>query len=132
MIWKTLLGLALIYAHASFGCDTFALKDVQAVDGDTIVGTIELIDDVFARKKIRVNGVDSAELKSQDPTKKALAIKAKEFTAAFVSGKCTFTRSKTHEKYGRFLGDVDCDGKSLKEELLKNGLAKPYSGGKRT
>ena len=78
---------------------------------------------------VRLNGIDA-------PERKDLAgwTKAKAFVEQLLPpGTEVLLVSEKLEKYGRTLGRILLrDGRDVSAEVLKAGLAKPYSGGSRT
>jgi micrococcal nuclease len=88
---------------------------VGVADGDTIT--------VLKGKgaiKIRLFGIDCPE-KGQ-----AFGTKAKQFTSGMVFRRIVQIRPVDQDRYGRTVAWVDVDGKSLCEELVRNGLAWHY------
>ncbi|MDD6153405.1 MAG: thermonuclease family protein [Elusimicrobia bacterium] len=87
-------------------------------------------DELFCKAvSVRVRGVDTPELKSQDPETKAKAKAAQKFTRDFLTGKKITLKQCTRDKYFRLLCDVYADGKNLSSALLEENLAVPYHGG---
>ena len=91
-------------------------KVVGVSDGDTISVMHNGKDE-----KIRIYGVDCPE-KHQD-----FGQKAKKFTSSMVYGKMVEVEPVTTDRYGRTVGLVSVNGKSLNEELIKNGFAWVYT-----
>lgn len=130
--------LLSLYSHAgeekTYG-DKRLSSVVRVYDGDTFYGTIRtwpgIIGDTIG---IRINGVDTPEMRGVPDSIKALAVKARELTESMVmSGKWVTLKNIRRDKYFRILADVwvggKVTGKSVAEELIKAGLAKPYDGG---
>jgi endonuclease YncB( thermonuclease family) len=69
---------------------------------------------------IRLYGVDTPEIGQ------AFGKRAKQFTSDAVYGKTVNVEAKDKDAYGRTIGMVTVDGKSLNESLIKNGLAWVY------
>lgn len=90
---------------------------VRVKDGDTIV----ILDDKEQMHTIRIAYVDCPE-KGQ-PFSKA----AKDFVSAEIFGKSVFVQYIDTDRYGRTIGNVLYDSKTLSEELLVSGLAWHYS-----
>lgn len=100
---------------------TFDAKVESVVDGDTI--------------KIHINGqvesvrfllVDTPETSHPRLGKQPFGEEAKEFTRKMVEGKTVQLEKDVsdRDKYNRLLYYVYVDGKSVQEELLRNGLAR--------
>ena len=120
----------------------------RVIDGDTVDVFIDLGFDIIKAERIRLLGIDTPELRSQDTVEKQAAQEAKDyvqgwFAAIERSGKDVYVRTSKSDKYGRYLGiifyvdDVEDNqaqfGKEviLNQDLLDRGLAKEYYGGKR-
>lgn len=107
-------------------------KIINVVDGDTCDIEIDLGFYVFARERMRLNGIDTPELNSPDDAKRNLAKEAKIWLSNYLNLSVTL-KSFKKDKYGRFLVDIFVEGvdKSLNEQLIDAGLAVAYSGGAR-
>jgi len=107
---------------------------VRTIDGDTMLLDVDLGFFTTVRSKIRLAGIDTPAV-TTTAGKNATTFVEKELKDAYL---VIETRKK--EKYGRYLAyvyyykgsktfeDIIRHGKCLNEELLKNGLAKKYSG----
>ena len=91
-------------------------KVVGISDGDTITVMHD-----GRGEKIRIYGVDCPE-KHQD-----FGQKAKKFTSTMVYGKAVEVEPIDTDRYGRTVGMVSVNGKSLNEELIRNGFAWVYT-----
>ncbi|CAO2161194.1 unnamed protein product [Urochloa humidicola] len=77
---------------------------------------------VLAKKyQIRLRGIDAPE--SLMPYGK----EAKEELARLLQGKTLKISVYDSDRYGRLVGDVDCNGVSVQEHMLKTGLAWHYT-----
>ncbi len=90
----------------------FEGKVVGVTDGDTI----KVLHN-GNEEKIRLNGIDCPE------SGQAFGHTAKLFVSDMVFGKIVTVTDHGQEKYGRTIGDVTIDGKSLNKELITAGLA---------
>lgn len=115
----------------SFSAD-FGSKQATAIknhDGDTITVSIPDWPSVIGDKiEVRVLGVDTPEILGKCADEKLKAGIAKEFTANFIKDKQVLLKNIQRDKYFRILADVYVGESSLSNELLKNGLARPYFG----
>ena len=85
-------------------------------DGDTL------------RATFRLENIDTPEIKGACDAEKKLALRAKDFTKAWLAkGKVTIQQTGI-DKYGRVLARVDRNGEDLGEALIKAGLARPWKG----
>jgi endonuclease YncB( thermonuclease family) len=122
---------------------------VDIYDGDTITVVVYLYDE-FTKLKIRLQGIDTPELRSKDASTLEQAIKAKKALIFFLTGENTelktrdvlegrtvvcFLKCFDFDKYGRVLADVyrcnDDASISASDHLLDCKLAVRYGGGKK-
>lgn len=117
-------------AAESYG-SVIVTKVTSIYDGDTFRVNIEGYPDIIGKRiPIRVNGVDTPELRSKCKKEKDLARLAKQFTVQTLrSAKVIELKNMQRGKYFRIVADVYTDGKSLSKELIDNNLAVPYFGG---
>ncbi len=112
-----------------------AVAEVTSIyDGDTFRADIAGYPDIIGERiGIRINGIDTPEMRGKCDLEKALARRAKEVTVSILrSAKRVELRHMKRGKYFRIVADVFADGKSVAEALLEQGLAVPYDGGKKT
>jgi len=100
-------------------------------DGDNFRANIKGYPDLLGyRISIRVNGVDTPEIRGKCEQEKILARKAKQFTVnALRNAKKIELFNMKRGKYFRIVADVYVDGISLADGLISNKLAVPYEGG---
>lgn len=100
-------------------------------DGDTFRANIKGWPPVVGyRIPIRVNGIDTPEMRGKCETEKVLARKAKQVTVQTLrSAKTIELKNIQRGKYFRLVADVYADGQSLADELIRKKLAVPYGGG---
>ena len=100
-------------------------------DGDTITVDIDLGFSMSLRKlKVRLSGIDTAEITSKDPVLKEKAVKARDWLRIQILDKDVYLESSGLDKYGRWLGKIHTQGGvCCNEELVKMGLALAYDGG---
>lgn len=104
---------------------------VKIVDGDTVDVNIDLgFNIVLQNKRIRLNGVDTPESRTSDKVEKKFGLFVKEKLIEFISSAKEHKLEVIEEsdKYGRVLGDIHCDGKSVCSFLLENKYAVEYHG----
>lgn len=114
---------------------------LEIKDGDTIKVRMSLGDDVYKIRKLRFDGLDAPELKTQ-AGKVALAWVLTKLSVGDVI--IIKTKKDKSEKFGRLLCEVhykdknsdenlekSSEYKNLNTELLESGHAVPYFGGKR-
>jgi len=112
--------------------DSIEVSEVTSIyDGDTFRVNIEGYPRIIGyRVPIRVNGIDTPEMRAKCQQEKELARKAKQLTASMLHGaKKIVLKNVQRGKYFRIVADVYIDGDSLGEELIKRGFAVSYDGG---
>lgn len=127
-----LLSFPSLAEEKNYG-DVIVSKVEGVHDGDTITVTVNKWPAVSGEKiPVRIDGVDTPEINGDCPVEKELAQKAKQFTITFLqTDKRIYLRKMKRDKYFRILADVTVGTKSLSQELIASGLAKPYAGGKK-
>ena len=110
---------AIIISLLIFSTSAIALEGrvVGVSDGDTIT----VLDENKVQHKIRLYGIDCPE-KNQD-----FGQKAKQFASDMVFGKTVQVEVATTDRYGRTVGIVGIDSKTLNEELIRSGYAWVYT-----
>jgi len=108
-------------------------KVISVYDGDTFRADINSLSPIAGKNiPIRVNGVDTPEIRGKCPYEKKLAYKAKDFVMNKLHKAKKIELSNIQRgKYFRIVADVFVDGISLEQELLANGLAYKYNGKKK-
>ena len=106
-------------------------KVIKVYDGDTITIASKLLntDNPIYRFSVRLNGIDSAEIKGKTANEKRLAFEARDRLHELIYGKMIHLKNISTEKYGRILADVYLDDLHVNQWMLDNGLAVPYDGG---
>tara|TARA_R100001443_G_scaffold102479_1_gene110663 strand:+ start:912 stop:1283 length:372 start_codon:yes stop_codon:yes gene_type:complete len=120
---------------------TYKAKLLRVVDGDTCDAQIDLGFDVSIKKRIRFAGINAPESRTRDLKEKARGLAAKDRVKAILAENPSFTLESTEiGKYGRVLGKIHIDVLDgvegltqicLNEQLIKEGHAVEYWGGKR-
>ena len=132
-ILLTLL-LTLITTNLSAKTNNYGNATVAEVtsiyDGDTfranIIGFPTIVGEHMS---IRINGIDTPELRGKCPQEKAQAKLAKQFTVRHLrSAKRITLKNIKRGKYFRLIADVYVDGVNLAEQLIKNNHAVEYQG----
>lgn len=105
---------------------------VSIHDGDTI--TVDIINwppIIGHHIPIRIKGIDTPEMNDKSERVRALAVSSKEFLQSKISNSTLQINNIERDKYFRISADVYADGINVGHLLLKEGLAKPYDGGKK-
>ena len=108
-------------------------KVIKVYDGDTITiasvlpNTIEPI----YRFSIRLNGIDTPEIRGKTLEEKELAIQVRDALTEKIYGKMVELRNVDNEKYGRILAEVYLENENINQWLVDENMAVPYDGGKK-
>ena len=121
-----------VQAAPQYGTVTVS-KVISVYDGDTFRVNIASLPPIVGKNiAIRVNGVDTPEIRGKCEYEKNLALKARDFVRGKLSNAKEIKLTNLQRgKYFRVVANVVVDGISLEQELLDNKLAYRYSGGKK-
>lgn len=118
----------------------FTLKDqskyckvIDVYDGDTVT-IIFRFENEFYKKKMRLNGIDTPEIRTKDIKEKRIAKEAKNYLSELINNKIVWIKFDDWDKYGRLLGTIYLDNtekENVNEKLIKSGYAYKYTGGKK-
>lgn len=127
-----LLFASSVYAK-SFGDYEGAIY-LRNYDGDTITLNLPGLHPIIGEKiAIRVNGIDTPEIRGKCAKEKYGAKQAKQMVADILKEAETITlRNMKRGKYFRIAADIIIDGESLGDILVEAGVAVHYNGGKKT
>ena len=107
-------------------------KVTKIVDGDTIDVMLDLGFDIKYKSRVRLFGIDTTESRTRDKVEKKYGLLSKKFLQEQIkkSKKVTIKTYKGDEtgKFGRILGDVFIDGKSVNTLMCQKGHAVEYYG----
>lgn len=104
---------------------------IKVYDGDTITIAAKLPYDEspLYRFPVRLNGIDSPEIKGKTDEEKQAAKTARDALANLILNKYVRLENIGSEKYGRILADVYLVDLHLNDWMLKNNYAVKYDGG---
>ena len=104
---------------------------IKVYDGDTITIAAYLPYDNSPLYKfsVRLNGIDTPEIKGCDADEKAMAIKARDALSAKILNKVVDLENVSLEKYGRLLATIKYNDEDLNAWLIKERYALAYDGG---
>ena len=107
---------------------------VRNYDGDTITFNLPGLHPIIGEKiSIRVNGIDTPEIKGKCEKEKYDAQQAKEMIADILKdAEQIDLKNIERGKYFRIVADVIVDGETLADELIEAGMAVRYDGGAKT
>ena len=120
------------YAAKQYGSVTVS-KVISVYDGDTFRVNIDSLPPLIGKNiPVRLEGVDTPEINGKCQYEKDLALEARDFVRSKLSNAVEILLNDLQRgKYFRIVAKVYIDGVSLEEELLQNGLAYQYNGGKK-
>jgi endonuclease YncB( thermonuclease family) len=104
---------------------------IKVYDGDTITIATKLPYDEspLYKLQVRLNSIDTPELKGSNDDEKQAAKFAQDFVSKMVLNKYVRLENIRSEKYGRVLADVFVGEINLNELLIKERYAVTYNGG---
>ena len=111
----------------------YKIKEVtKIIDGDTIDVIIDLGFDILHSARIRLYGIDTPESRTRDKVEKKYGLLSKKFLQEQLK-KAKKVVIKTYKgdetgKFGRILGDVFINGKSVNSLMCSKGHAVEYYG----
>tara|TARA_B100000287_G_scaffold320151_1_gene304011 strand:- start:109 stop:534 length:426 start_codon:yes stop_codon:yes gene_type:complete len=105
---------------------------IKVIDGDTIDVILDMGFDILYKQRVRLFGIDTPESRTRDLVEKKYGLMSKKYLQDALK-KAKKILIKTHKgeetgKFGRILGDVWCDGKSVNMAMCKAGHAVAYYG----
>jgi len=112
--------------HSSIAADV-----VSVYDGDSIIVDAHPWPGMTIRISVRVRGIDAPEIRGKCQAEKKAALIARDRMAELAQGGILLENVGNGKYAGRVVADVVLRGESLAETMIKEGLARPYDGGKR-
>lgn len=106
---------------------------VRVIDGDTFLADVHVWPGHTVRVSIRLRGIDAPEMRGACASERAAASRARDKLVLLLGeGPVLVTNVGGGKYYGRVLADVaGPDGGQAAAALLRKGLVRPYSGGRR-
>jgi micrococcal nuclease len=134
-LFTLLLTLILLASpsHAkSFGNYQGAVY-IRNYDGDTITFNLPSLHPIIGEKiSIRVNGIDTPEIRGKCEKEKYAAKQAQQMVADILKdAEQIILKNMERGKYFRIAADVIADGENLGDILVEAGMAVRYDGGKK-
>ena len=107
-------------------------KVTRVVDGDTIDVDVDLGFNIWHKARVRLAGIDTPETRTRNKAEKVLGMAAKARLKGLIKGNKVYLHcTKEKGKFGRILADIVVDGRSLNKQLVDEGHAHEYWGGKK-
>ena len=125
-------GSTTVSAKPKFGDYEGAIY-VRNYDGDTITFNLPNLHPIIGKKiAIRVNGIDTPEIRGKCDKEKYDAKQAQDMVEEFLKdAERIDLKNMERGKYFRIVADVYADGENLAEALIDSGMAVKYDGGKK-
>jgi micrococcal nuclease len=119
-----------LYAEERNYGEAKVLEVTSIYDGDTFRANIKGYPAIVGEHmSIRINGIDTPELRGKCDKEKQLAKLAKQFTVEHLrAARSIVLRNIKRGKYFRLIAVVYVDGLNLGEQLIKQGHAVKYIG----
>ena len=105
---------------------------IKVYDGDsiTIAARIpELKNNTIYKFSIRLNRLDTPELRTNNHIEKEYAIKIRDLLSERIMNKMVNIKVIKTDKYGRYLAEISYKKLNINDWLINNGYAVNYSGG---
>ena len=104
---------------------------IKVYDGDTItiVSKLPFDNSPLYRLSVRINGIDTPEIKGKTEDEKIAAKLVRDALSNLILNKYVTLKNIQSEKYGRILADVYIGDLHLNEWLIKEKYAVKYDGG---
>jgi endonuclease YncB( thermonuclease family) len=104
---------------------------IKVYDGDTITIASKLPYDAspLYRLSVRLNGIDTPEIKGKTTDEKQVAKEARDALAGLIMNKVVKLENIQSEKYGRILADVYLGYLHINQWMIDNRYAVAYDGG---
>mgnify|MGYP001186943216 FL=1 len=116
----------------------YVAEVVSVYDGDTCTCVVDLGFKTFQRIKVRLLGIDTPEIRTRDLNEKEKGYEARDWLRERILGKKVLLHTKEKGKFGRWLGHIwdleevnVLEENSYNQQMINEGHAKPYFGGKR-
>ena len=103
----------------------------RVVDGDTVDALVDLGFDTWKKLRIRMMGMNAPESRTKNLEEKKLGLAAKARLIELLDDGEFVLQSHGVGKYGRCLGTLLINDVDINKQLINEGHAKEYFGGKR-
>ena len=107
-------------------------KVIKVYDGDTITIASRvpgLYNSPIYKFSVRLNGIDTPEMKGKNEDEKEIAVKARDALSERIMGEEVRLENVQTEKYGRLLCDVYLGYSHLNKWMIDERYALKYDGG---
>ena len=125
-------GSKIVDAKQKFGDYEHAIY-VRNYDGDTVTFNLPRLHPIIGNKiAVRINGIDTPEIKGNCEKEKYNAQQAKNIVGDLLKdAERIDLKNLQRGKYFRLVADIYADGENLADILIDAGMAVKYDGGKK-
>ena len=125
-------GSKIVDAKQKFGDYEHAIY-VRNYDGDTVTFNLPKLHPIIGNKiAVRINGIDTPEIKGKCKKEKYNAQQAKNMVEELLKdAERIDLKNLQRGKYFRLVADIYADGENLADILIDAGMAVKYDGGKK-
>jgi micrococcal nuclease len=117
-------------------CEKFVLEItngyvIKVYDGDTLTIAFKLNgykENNTYKVNVRLNRIDTPELKSKDSDEKECAKKARDYLSNLVLHKELILKNCSYDKYGRLLADLYLNDLYINQDMIDKKYAVQYNG----
>lgn len=104
---------------------------IKVYDGDTITiaSKMPYLESPMYRFSVRLNGIDTPEIKGKNADEKEIAKKARDELSALIMNKTVTLKNVQSEKYGRILAEVYLEDVCVNDWMIEKKFAVKYDGG---
>lgn len=105
----------------------YPILEAAPIDGDTLSVVLDLGIGIKFEGPLRLEGIDAPEMSVL--LEKEAAKNSRRFVDFWLGenrNNQKVAKISSRDKYGRLLGDIEANGKSLAQWLLSEGVVKPY------
>jgi micrococcal nuclease len=140
-IWTVSLWSGLLFSYALTAAPALSKQEltgpvianvVSVYDGDTLTVDAHPWPQITLRVSVRINGIDTPELRGRCLAEKDQAALARDHTKRLVGQQVTLSQVFLGKYAGRVVADVTtASGIDVAQALVTEGLARIYDGGTR-
>lgn len=103
-------------------------KVVKVYDGDTVHAILDIFG-AYYKFKVRLDGIDTPEIRTKDLEEKTKGLDARDWLSKRIMGKIVDLKCKGMDKYGRLLADIYVNDTCINTEMITNNIGYEYHGG---
>ena len=110
----------------------YKIKSIEhIVDGDTFDCIVDLGFSILHKIRVRMYGINTPESRTRDLEEKARGLASKKRLTELLDDLELVLKTAKKGKYGRYLGIVYSSEHNVNSQMVEEGFAVEYFGGKR-